>query len=71
MVYNGTSSGLNASLWALYFALPTVGSTFWPVERGTLLADQYIGGGGLLNFMLSEELISFCGLDITNVRTEG
>ena len=27
MVYNITASGLNTSLWAPHFALPTVGST--------------------------------------------
>ena len=31
------------------------------------MEDQYIGYM-LLNFMISEEVIPFCGLDVMNVR---
>ena len=67
MVYNGTYSGINTSLWDPHFALPMVGSTIRFVEKGTFMADWYIGDM-LLNFMLSEEVIQFCGLDVMNVR---
>ena len=53
MVYNGTYSGMNTSLWATQFSLPMVGSTLRAVEKGTLLADWYIGDM-LMNFILSE-----------------
>ena len=53
LVYNGTSSGLNLSLWALHFYLTTVRSTLTEVERGTFMADRNIGEM-FLNLMLSE-----------------
>ena len=53
MVYNGTYTDLNTSLWYPHFALPMVGSTLCAVEKGTLLEDWYIGDM-LLNFILSE-----------------
>ena len=69
MVYNRTFSGLNSSLWETHFSLPAVGSTLRSVDRGTFMVYQYIGEM-FLNFMLSEQVILFCGVDITNVRTE-
>ena len=51
--YNGTSIGLNSSLWAPHFVLPTVGSTPWSVKRVTLMADHYIGEM-FFKFMLSK-----------------
>ena len=69
MVYNRTSSGIKSSLWEPHFVLPKVGSTIWSVERGTFMEDRDIGEM-LLNFMLSKELRSFYGMDITNVRKE-
>ena len=67
MVYNGTYSGMNTSLWAPQFSLPMSGPTLYAVEKGTFLADRYIGDM-LFNFVLSEELIPFCGIDMMNVR---
>ena len=69
MVYNGTSIGINSSLWAPHFALPTVGSTIWSVKRVMLTAGRDIGEM-LLKLMLSEEVRFFYGVDITNVSTE-
>ena len=43
MVYNGTYTGLNNSLWNTHFALPMVGSTIRAVEKGTFMADWDIG----------------------------
>ena len=59
MVYNGTYSGMNISLWDPHFALPMVGSTIRAAEKGTFLGDRYIEDM-LLNFMLIEEVIPFC-----------
>ena len=69
MMYNRKLSGLNSSLWAHNFALTIVGSTLRVVEMGTFMADRDIGEM-FINFMLSEEARSFCGVDVTNVRTE-
>ena len=69
MVYNGTSSGLNSSLWKPRFNLPTVGSTLWAVERVAFMEDCDIGEI-FLNLILSEEVRLFCGLYITTVSTE-
>ena len=69
MVYNGKSSGLHSYLWAPHFALPTVGSTIWAVERGTFMADRYIGEM-FLKFTLSEEIRLFYGVNTVNVRIE-
>ena len=69
MVYNGISSVLKSYLWGPHFSLPTVGSTLRAAERGTFMADRDIGEM-FINFMLSEEARSFCGVDVTNVRTE-
>ena len=69
MVYNGTSSGINSSLWAPHFNLPTVGTTLWEEEKATLMEYLDIEDTSLYS-MLSEEVRSFCGVDVTNVRKE-
>ena len=66
MVYNGTDSDLNTSLWASHCVLTTVWYTLWEVERGTYMAEQYIGEI-FINFMMSEEVRPFFGIDMTNV----
>ena len=43
VVYDGTLSGLNASLWASYFPLPTNQSHLPMVEPGTYMADNDVG----------------------------
>ena len=42
MVYNGTYSGMNTSLWDPHFALPMVRSTIRAVDKGNFMVDQYI-----------------------------
>ena len=69
MVYNGTYSGMNTSLWDPQFALPMVESTICAVEKGTFMADQDIRQM-LLNFMIIEEVIPFCGVDVINMRKQ-
>ena len=67
MIYNGTYSDMNTSLWDPHFALPMVGSTICAVDKGTFMADWEIGYM-LLNIMISEEVRTFCGLDVMNVH---
>ena len=43
MVYNGTYTDLNTSLWYPHFALPMVGYTLHAVKKGTFMADWDIG----------------------------
>ena len=69
MLYHGTYSGMNTSLWAPRFALPMVGFTLRSVEKVTFMEDRDIGQM-LLNFMLSEELRPFCGVDVMNVSKQ-
>ena len=65
MLYNGNYIVMNNSLWDPHFALHTVGSTLCALEKGTFMADQDIGEM-LLNFMLSDEVIPFCVVNVTN-----
>jgi hypothetical protein len=53
LVYNGTSSGLNAHLWAPWSALPTICALLRALEIYTFMADSDIGEM-FLNFMLEE-----------------
>ena len=53
MLYNGTYSGMNTSLWDPHFAPYMVGYTIRAVDKGTIMADREIGDM-LLDFMLSE-----------------
>lgn len=64
MVYDGTKSGLNDSLWAPWFALPTVDTMLRSVVVGTWLGDNDVGEM-FLNFMLHEEVRRLCGVDFT------
>ena len=43
MLYNRTLSGINSSLSTPHFALPSVGSTLWSVDRGVFMVDRDIG----------------------------
>ena len=69
MVYNGTSSGLNTSIWAPQFTLPTAVSTLQAVDKVNFMVDQNIGEM-FLNLIPSEEVRPFCGVDVTNVFIE-
>ena len=63
VVFNGTSSKLNAATFAPWFALPTVDSHLRMVEAGTLLADADLGEM-FYNFMLDERLRPYSALDL-------
>ena len=67
MVYNETYKGINTSLWDTHFLLTIVRSNIRAVEKGTFMAYWDIGYM-LLDFMLSEEVIPFCGVDVMNLR---
>ena len=69
MIYNMTYSGLNSSIWEHHFVLPTVGSTLQAVERGGFVVECDIEDI-FLNFVLSKKVTSFCGVDVSNLRTE-
>ena len=47
----------------------TVGSTLHVVEKGTFIVDPDIGEM-FLNFVLSEVVRLFCGVNVKNVQTE-
>jgi hypothetical protein len=64
MVYNGTSSGMNAHLWARWFALPTIYALARAVEVGTFMGDSDIGEM-CLNFMLEENCACLAGVYLT------
>ena len=58
---------MNTSLWDPHFAIPLFGSTQIAAEKGTFMEDHYIGDI-LLNFMLSEKVIPFCGVYVMNIN---
>jgi hypothetical protein len=43
MVYNGTSSSLNAHLWCPWFALATINTMLRALEPGTFMGDLDVG----------------------------
>jgi hypothetical protein len=70
MVYNGTSSVMNAHLWALWFALPTICALLRSLELYTFKADSDIGEM-FLSFMLEERCARLAGVDLTHYVEKG
>jgi len=66
MVYDGSKSGLNKSLWAPWFSLPTIDSMSRWVIAGSWLADNDYGDM-FLNFPLHAKLQKYCGIDLTQL----
>ena len=66
MVYNATSSGLNESVWAPWFALPTVETHLRGVDPGTYMVDCDLGEM-FLNFMLDPHIRPYAGVDLTKL----
>jgi hypothetical protein len=64
MVYNGTKCGLNHVVWAPWFALPTIEEHLCAVTVGTYMADLDVSEQ-FLNFILSEDLQPYAGVDLT------
>jgi hypothetical protein len=70
MVYNGTSSGLNAHLLALWFALPTISTLLRALDFDTFVSDLDIAEM-FLNFMLEEKCQRLAGVDLTHYIGKG
>ena len=69
MVYDGTKSGLNDSLFSYWFALPTVNSMVRWVVAGSWLADNDYGEQ-FLNFPLHPDIRKLCGVDLSQLYPE-
>ena len=69
MVYDGTKSGLNASLFAPWFGLGNVTSMLRTVESRTWSADNNFGEM-FLNLWLHPDLRTYTGIDITDLFPE-
>ena len=68
VVFNGTSCGLNGSLFALHFSLPTVTDLLRSVEPGSYQADSDYQEM-FYNFLLHPSFRELAGVDVTHVRT--
>ena len=56
IVYNGTSSGINNSLWGPHFALPTLCNNQRSIEEVNIMVYSHVCvWGGVFNFVLGEE----------------
>jgi hypothetical protein len=64
MVYDGTKSGLNDSLWAPWFAMSTIDMHLQIMGPETFMGDIDIGDM-FHNFMLHEKVQRLAGIDIT------
>jgi hypothetical protein len=70
MVYDGTVSGLNDSIWVPRFVLPTMNTHLRGVDEDTEMADVDVGGC-FLNFMLHSEMRELAGVDLTPYFGDG
>jgi hypothetical protein len=70
MVYDGTISGLNDSIWVPRFILPTLETHLRAVDEGTYMADVDVGDC-FLNFMLHPTLRELAGVDLSHYFGEG
>jgi hypothetical protein len=69
MVYNGTSSGLNASLWAPHFGLPMVEHTLRSLLGGYHQADLDVAEM-FLCFKIHPDLRPYAGVDVKLVKNK-
>ena len=69
LVYNGTKSGLNDTLFAPWFPLPTIDSLLRSVDESTWCGDNDIGEQ-FHNFSLHPLLQPYCGNDLTGIFPE-
>jgi hypothetical protein len=70
MVYNGTSSGLNAVIFAPHFGLPTTQNTLRALLRGYFQADLDLAEM-FLCFPLGMELRPYAGVDVKLIWSKG
>ena len=67
MVYNGTSSGLNAAVWAPSFWMPTPATAIRQVHYGYYSIDLDLGEF-FLNFPLSESIRPYAGVRMEAIK---
>jgi hypothetical protein len=65
LVYNGSVSGLNITLWVPCFFLPTIRTHLRAVEENTFMVDLDIGEM-FLNFILHKDLLALAGVDLSH-----
>jgi len=70
MVYDGTKSGLNDSIWVPSFPLPTVDTMLRAVTYDTVMSDFDIGDC-FLNLVLHDTMQKLCGIDWTKFFGDG
>ena len=68
MVYNGTGCGLNDSVWAPHFGLPTVRQILHSLVPDYSQCDLDIGEM-FLNFLLNNTMKEMPGVDVQHVRS--
>ena len=66
MVYDASKSGLNAVLYAPWFALATVDTLLLSMDRGYWSADNDFGEMFLNFWMHDEDVRKYCGVDLTH-----
>ena len=66
MVYDGSRSGFNESIWAPWFGLPTVETMTRTVLPRGWCGDRDFGEM-FLNFMLHPEARAYCGVDLSQL----
>jgi len=64
MVYDGTKSGLNDTLWVPWFSLPTIETHLRFVGHDSYMGDIDVGDM-FHNFMLHEDVQDLAGIDLT------
>jgi hypothetical protein len=69
MVYNGTSSGLNAHLLCPWLALATINTMLRALEPGTFMGDLDVGDM-FLNFILEARCSCLAGVDLSKYIQE-
>ena len=67
MVYDATKCGLNKTIWAPSFWLPTIDTTLSQVEIGGFMSNIDLGEM-FLNFPLDRKLWPLTGVDLTEMR---
>jgi hypothetical protein len=65
LVYDGSVSGLNITIWVPHFFLPTICTHLRAVDANTYMADVDIGKM-FLNFILHKDLRALAGVDLSH-----
>lgn len=64
MVYDGTSSGFNDSIWVPSFGMPVIESVLRATDTYSWMADIDVADQ-FLNFVLHADAQAYCGIDMT------